>query len=64
MNKPNVITNNPNASVAGGTGGLATVAVLLAQQFGLDLDPALAAALAALLPTIVLALGKKKPVKG
>jgi NAD(P)H-hydrate repair Nnr-like enzyme with NAD(P)H-hydrate dehydratase domain len=58
---PQVVTDNPNASVAATAGAGVTLAVWVATMLGVDVPPEVAAAAVTLFGSLVLYLGKKKP---
>jgi hypothetical protein len=57
---PQVVTDNPNASVAATAGAGVTLAVWLATSLGVDVPPEVAAAAVTLVGAAVLALGRRK----
>ena len=56
---PNVVTDNPNASVAGAVGATVTVIVWVASALGVAIPPEIAAALTTVMGTLVLWIGNR-----
>ena len=56
---PNVVTNNPNASIAGAVGAAVTIGIWVATALGVDVPPEIAAAITTLVGTVVLLIGNR-----
>jgi hypothetical protein len=57
---PQIVSDNPNASVAASAGAAVTLAVWLATVLGVDVPPEVAAAAVTLVGAAVLAIGRRK----
>lgn len=60
MGTPNAISENPNASVAGGVGAGVTLLVWLATALGVEVPPEVAAALVTVVGFVVLWIGRMR----
>ncbi len=56
---PNVVSNNPNASVAAGIGAVVTIGIWVATALGVDVPPEIAAAITTLAGSVVLLIGNR-----
>ena len=57
---PQVVSDNPNASITGGVGAAVTLAVWLATVAGVEVPPEVAAALVTVVGFVVLFVGRQK----
>jgi hypothetical protein len=57
---PQVVSDNPNASVAASAGAAVTLVIWLATMFGVDVPPEVAAAAVTVVGAAVLAIGRRK----
>jgi putative flippase GtrA len=57
---PQVVSDNPNASITGGVGAAVTLAVWLATTLGIEIPPEVSAALVTVVGFVVLYVGRQK----
>lgn len=53
------MNGHPNATAAGGTGGLSVLVLYIAERFGWHVDPLLAAGIATIASAVVLFIGRR-----